>query len=388
MPVTAPKVIALPKPKKEEKKRRERGDGGLYKVPGSDVWYTKIHGKRKTTGTKVKEEAKAILNTRMGRVALGITDPADLRRIKYEDGRSLVLAEYRNEKHASLVTKKTGVVTVWGLEHLNKFFAGRSVVDIDTNLLQEFVEQRRRDGAAPGTINRNLALLRRMLNLLARSHDFRVPHFPHLKESEPRQGFVEHATFAKLFAALPERLKTFVLFLYVTGCRSGEAKKIQWSQVKLQESIIRVTATQTKNKTPRTIPLSPELVKRLRREARARGNEPDVMKSSDLVFPVGCFRKAWQSACVKAGLGTLTKDGTNGGYGHYDGLIPHDLRRSAVRNLRRDGVGESLAMSISGHKTAEVFRRYDITTPEEKVEAVRAIGSSLGQVLKQAQVSK
>ena len=38
----------------------------------------------------------------------------------------------------------------------------------------------------------------------------------------------------------------------------------------------------------------------------------------------------------------------------------HDFRRTAARNLLRDGVDQSTAMQILGHETAEVFRRYAI----------------------------
>jgi integrase len=63
--------------------------------------------------------------------------------------------------------------------------------------------------------------------------------------------------------------------------------------------------------------------------------------------PIHFFRRSWITACKAAGC---------------PGRIPHDFRRTAVRNLERAGVPRSVAMKITGHKTESVYRRYAIVS--------------------------
>jgi integrase len=53
--------------------------------------------------------------------------------------------------------------------------------------------------------------------------------------------------------------------------------------------------------------------------------------------------------------------------------IPHDFRRTAVRNLERAGVPRSVAMKITGHKTEAVYRRYPIVSDADLQEATRKL---------------
>jgi integrase len=219
------------------------------------------------------------------------------------------------------------------------------------------------EGVSNDTVNGSLRLLRRMLILAHEDKKTQVvPKIRLLKGNPARKGFLAQEQFNSLVSFLPVNLKPLITFLYFCGVRLGEAEQIEWSQVDLKAALVRLEEDQTKNSEARTIPLPDVLVKMLTKIDPKEGT----------VFDTTNLRKAWQKACVAAGLGTLTEvDGKADP--RYTGLIIHDLRRSAIKNLMKVGVNEKVAMKISGHKTRDVFDRYHIVDTEDVVEAMRRV---------------
>ena len=93
------------------------------------------------------------------------------------------------------------------------------------------------------------------------------------------------------------------------------------------------------------------------------------------VFTDTNLRTEWECACAACGLGTREKRKAPSGFTwhKYSGLIVHDLRRSAVRNLVNCGVPENVVMKITGHKTRAVFLRYAIASTDDVANAMRRL---------------
>jgi integrase len=84
---------------------------------------------------------------------------------------------------------------------------------------------------------------------------------------------------------------------------------------------------------------------------------------------LGNFRKTWNSACVRAGLGSFLK--RVNGRKKYAGFIFHSLRRTALTNMADAGVSAHAAMSISGHLSQKVFNDYLQLVERQAKEAKR-----------------
>ena len=91
--------------------------------------------------------------------------------------------------------------------------------------------------------------------------------------------------------------------------------------------------------------------------------------------PIKTFRRAWLTALLKAGYAELVSEKPR----VIKPLrVPHDFRRTAIRNLERAGVPRSVAMKLVGHKTESIYRRYAIVSESDLREAVETFGAVIG----------
>src|SRR5262249_48302364 len=159
--------------------------------------------------------------------------------------------------------------------------------------------------------------------------------------------------YAALLRELPQELKPLFAVAYATGVRRGELCAIRWDQVDFTEGFITLEGQATKNGAARALPILEGDMKTLRLEAKQErdAKHPECR----WVFnregeQIKAFRASWEAACKRAGVPDLKF---------------HDLRRTAVRNMRRDGVPQVVRMRISGHRTDSMERRYNIVDIED-----------------------
>jgi len=246
------------------------------------------------------------------------------------------------------------------VKHLRQYFGFDRAVTITDDRILLYMQSRRKEGASDGTIRLELAALSKAFNLAIGAKKLSAdarPTFPKISLDNARQGFVSHAEFLALREELPAHLQDPVAFLYYSGWRVSEMRRIRWQH--LDADGLRLPPELSKNKKGRLLPLSGELAALIKRaKGRRRLDCPFIFHHNGK--PIGDFRKAWHTACVAVGLGSFVKD--QKGKKKYSGIIVHDLRRSCVRNLVQAGVPEKTAMQLTGHKTRSVFDRYNIVS--------------------------
>lgn len=365
--------------------KRQRGTGSIFLQPGSSIWWYQIwvNGKRErsSTGCRSKREADAFVRRKLAEYSVGLSSP-ETQKVTVRELVEDVLLRNKNNGNKTVADDESR----WK-NHLEPFFGHLRATQLSSDLIDRYINKRKSDQTrsktAPenGTINRELALLKSAFNHATEQTPPKVrfvPHFNMLEENNVRRGFLQDEQYLHLSRECAvEGIWLAGLFetAYAYGWREDELLALRVGQLDLLGKIIDLG--ETKNGDQRMIHMTEHVFQCLVRCVAGK-------KSDDFVFTrddgsrIKDFRQAWWNACIRAGLGRFEcRDcGSNVSEGRkcttceskkkakYIGLKFHDLRRTGIRNMSREGIPEKVGMLISGHKTDSVYRRYNIVDME------------------------
>jgi len=365
-------------PKRNTQKHRyknPRGGGSVWERSMKDG-KTKFYMDYYVDGKKVRRatdavnvtEARKILRKHTTDRDKGIVIP-DAKKVRFD-----TLAQNLRQYYEDQRTRNPYEANI-RISHLEKFFGKTLVIAINPARIRTYIRHRRTHGVKDATIQRELSVLSKLFKVALR--DGKIHQAPYIeslgakaRQGEPRQGYFTREDVEFLAPRLPALWRPVLRFGFITGWRiPSEVLTLKRDQVDFGEGIV-TTTNQTKTDEAREFPFAafPELREILE----------EVANGSDYVFhnegrPLftrqidgGVAARSWQDAFKAATKGT-----------HLEGLVPHVLRHSAVRNLRDAGVPDDVAKQITGHRTDDVYERYGLARREDRRRAAEKLAAHL-----------
>ncbi len=320
---------------------------GLFRR--GQIWWMSfmLEGKqvRRSTETGDKKTAAIIYHKVMTEVAEG-----EWRERKPEQAKTFpnMMENYIRE-HSALKKRSTSRDEA-SLKHLLPFFGEYELTKIRSSIVNEYKSKRLLDGAAPATVNKELALMKHAFNLAVKEWEWLSdnPLFKICMEKEPpaKDRWLTEDEEKMLLLASPDWLKEIVIFAVDTGCRRGEILSLPWKHVDLTRRVATIFGRKTGEW--RGIPLSRRIREML--ITKHSGRKVQSLRE-DFVFthPAGQMvdihelRWAFESALKRVEI----KD-----------FRFHDLRHTFATRLAQRGIDLFTIQKLLGHKSFETTQRY------------------------------
>jgi len=246
------------------------------------------------------------------------------------------------------------------LRFMRKFFKKFCIHEISSLDIEKYRTERLKQGVKPSTVNRCLAILRKMLNLAVDWGFLENNQMSKVKLYSEKDNFVEKKLTNDeqecLLEASSERLRSIILVALNTGMRLGEILNLQWSQVDLDNERIRVE--KTKSGKIRVVDINSFLMEKLVELKSANGDSGYLFLNPKTGKPLTTVKTAFKAACRRAGI---------------KGLRFHDLRHAFASRLIAKGVDIITVKELLGHSSVKVTERYTHTHKEQKKKAVELL---------------
>lgn len=319
-----------------------------YYVPGES------EKRREPTGTRDRNVAENLLRQRQEQIGKAIPVGPAPDSVTFGELALLITQDYAAKGNRS------GRRLMQLLGHLTGSFGQFRAVAITGERVLEHINKRRAQGAAQASVNRELAVLRRMFRLAVKHkkllHDH-VPTIELLSEDNVRHGLITPFQFAELMAEVDDPIvRDAAEVTYVTGWRAdSDVLTRKWPDVQFDRGVLTLDTWQGKARKARKFPLFPRLKAILeRRLDYAKWHTEQTGQDCPWVFqrngkPVRYYRRRWLRAC-----GRLAARYPAWGAGTW---IRHRMRYSAVENLLAAGIAVPDILKMVG-MTMATFNRY------------------------------
>ena len=342
-------------------------EAGIWRRPDGNGYVAEINTKNLQTGRRIREQktvhrldlAREWRQTRKADALRGeVRRRLERPKRPFEAFGDEYLENWSKvEKQQSTYVRDTN-----SMKHLKEYFGAIDIAEIKRRDIEQYISQRKRAGAKPGTINRELSCVK---NMLRKAVDWEY------LENNPAWGVSQQREEVPEFEILTEKeealllnvcqlfLRRFVVIALNTGMRRGEILNLQWRDIdfdKGERGII--TVRKTKNHETRYIPMNPLVRQTLQELPRniACGKDESYVFAKSTGEGVKSVRNGFEGAVKRANIGKH--------------LRFHDLRHTFASNLVMKGVDLRTAAKLMGHRDIRVTMRYAHLAPEHLQAAV------------------
>ena len=229
-------------------------------------------------------------------------------------------------------------------------------------IISDFKKTRRQEGAAPQTVNHELALLRHAFNVASNewqwTKDNPAAKVKKEKVDNIRDRCLTEEEEVKLLSESPEWLKEIVVFGLATGFRRGEILALEWSQIDMFKRTVFIG--KQKNRGRDTLPLNSRALEVLKKRAKVRHIKTSHVFYSQNGTPIIArnLMRAFYEACKRAGV---------------TDLCFHDLRRSFCTRLIRSGADPLRVQRLMRQRDPAMLERYAHHDAESIRDAVEKL---------------
>ena len=321
-----------------------RGEGYLRKR--GKVYYFEFmyKGRRyyEKIGAVSKTVAKEIANEIRSRIIRGEYIPR--KRVKFSEAVSAYLDWYMTRSAARESSKREHERKVRMLE---EFFGRYDLESITKAVVEKYKRKRLEEGVKKTTINRELTVLRSILERAREMGLFtgELPRIEKLKtEEEEIVRFLTPEEARRLVEACPEWFRPVVIFALNTGLRAGEIFSLRWEDVDFENRLITVRSSKTKKK--RLIPMNGTVFSLLR-EMEKDKKEHGYIFTNRFGLPYRyedkTYRRVFKTACERAGIKNFRF---------------HDLRHTFASWVAMSSRDIYAVKHLLGHSSLSSTKRY------------------------------